>query len=135
MLTILVDYVYKTTVDVEAFNETHILISYDKIHAINRTSSGNLPSGYFHKFMEFVQQRRDGFASVINLCDYQFTVPQLRVLYGGLRITPLSHSVDRLSPRESVAKFERILRLAEILHETNNYDYKNRHIKFRPKSF
>ena len=84
--------------------------------------------------MECVQLRRDDFASVINLSDYPLTVPQLRVLSRGLKFTPLPHSVDRLSLRESIAKFERSLRLAEFFQETNNSDYDNRHNKFRPKS-
>ena len=62
--------------------------------------------------MECVQLRRDDFASVINLSDYPLTVPQLRVISSGLKFTPLPHSVDRLSLRESIAKFERSLRLA-----------------------
>ena len=41
--------------------------------------------------MERVQLRRDDFASVINLSDYPSTVPQLRVLSSGLRLTPIPH--------------------------------------------
>ena len=52
----------------------------------------------------------------------------------GMKLTPLPHSVDRLSLRESIAEFERSLRLAEFLHETNNSDYDNRHDKFHPRS-
>ena len=48
--------------------------------------------------------------------------------------TPLPHSVDRLSLRESIAKFVRSLRLAEFFNETNKSDYDNRHNKFRSKS-
>ena len=62
--------------------------------------------------MECVQLRREDFASVFNLSNYPLTVPQLRVLSRGLKFTPLPHSVDRLSLRESIAKFERSLRLA-----------------------
>ena len=74
------------------------------------------------------------FASVINLSDYPLTVLQLRVLSRGLKFTPLPHSVDCLSLRESIAKFERSLRLAEFFHDKNKSDYDNRHNKFRPKS-
>ena len=84
--------------------------------------------------MECVQLRRDDFASVINVCDYTLTVPQLRVLSRGLKFTPLPHSVDRLSLRESIAKLELSLQLAEFFHKTKKYDYDNRHNKFRPKS-
>ena len=52
----------------------------------------------------------------------------------GLELTPLPHSVDRLSLRESIAIFERSMRHAEFFHERNNYDYDNRHTKFRPNS-
>ena len=62
--------------------------------------------------MEFAQLRREDFASVINLSDYPVTFPKLRVLSVGLIFTPLFHSVDRLSLRESFAKFESSLRLA-----------------------
>ena len=56
------------------------------------------------------------------------------MLSKGLKFAPLPHSVDRLSLRECIAKFERSLRLAEFFHETNNSDYDNRHNKFRHKS-
>ena len=71
--------VYKTSNKEEVFNQTHTLISFDKSHAFNETSSAKLPSGFLHKFMECVQLRRDDFASAINLSDYPLTVPQLRV--------------------------------------------------------
>ena len=106
------DDVYRTSIKEEVFNLTHTPITFDKFHAFNEASSANLPSGFLHKFMECIQLRRDEFASVINLSDYPLTVPQLRVLSMGLKFTPLPHSVDRLSLRESIAKFERSLRLA-----------------------
>ena len=84
--------------------------------------------------MECVQLRRENFASIINLSDNPLTVPLLRVLSMSLKFTPLPHSVDRLSLRESIAKFERRLRLAEYFHETNKSDYDNRHNKFRSMS-
>ena len=56
------------------------------------------------------------------------------MLSRGLKFTHLPHSVDRLSLKESIAKFEHSLRLAEFFHRTNNSDYDNRHNKFRPKS-
>ena len=46
----------------------------------------------------------------------------------------MPHSVDRLSFREIIANFERSLRLAEFIHETNKSDYDNRHNKLCPKS-
>ena len=123
---------HKTSNDAEAFNQTHILISYDKTHAFNGTSSDYLPSGYLHKFMELVQLRHDDIASVINLSDYPLTVPQL--LSSGLKLAHLTHSVDHLSLRESIAKFERSLRLAKNFDKANNSDfnktYYNRHNKF-----
>ena len=130
--TKLADDVYETSNKEEVFNQTHTPTSLDKSHAISETSSANLPSGFLHKFMECVQILRDDFASVINLSDYPLTVPQLRALSMGFKFTPLPHSVDRLSLRESIAKFERSLRLAEFFHKTNNSDYDNRHNKFRP---
>ena len=57
--------------------------------------------------MECVQLQRDDFASAIKLSDYPLTVPQLRVLSRSLKFTPLPHSFDRLSLRESIANFER----------------------------
>ena len=84
--------------------------------------------------MECVQLRRDDIASDIKLSDYPLTVPQLRVLSRGLKFAPLPHSVDRLSHRESIAKFECSLRLAEFFHEKNKSDYDNRHSNFRSKS-
>ena len=79
--------VHKTCNKEEVFNQTQTPISFDKSHAFNGTSSANLPSGFLHKFMECAQLRRDDFASVINLCDYPLTVPQLRVLSRGLKLT------------------------------------------------
>ena len=108
--------VHKTSNKEEVFNQAHTLISFHKSHAFNEISSTNLPSGFLHKFMECVQLRRDDFASVINLSDYPLTVPQLRVLSRGWKLTPLPHGVDRLSLRESIAKFERSLRRAEFCH-------------------
>ena len=131
--TKLVDDVYKTSNE-DVFNKIHTPISFDKSHAFSETSSANLPSGFLHKFMECVQLRRDDFASVINLGDHPSTVPQLRVLSSGLKFTPLPHCVDRLSLRESIAKFVHSLRFAELFHETNKSDYDNRHNKFRPMS-
>ena len=112
--TKLADDVYKTSNKEDVFNQTHTLTSFDRYYAFSETSSANLSSGFLHKFMECVQLRRDDFASVINLSEYPLTVPQLRVLSRGLKFTPLPHSVDRLSLRESIAKFERSLRLAEF---------------------
>ena len=131
--TKLADDVHNTSNKEEVFNQTHTPISFDKSHAFNETSSANCSSGFLHKFMECVQLRRDDFASVINLSDYPLTLPQLRVLSRGLKFTPLPHSVDRLSLRESIAKFERRLRLAEFFHEINKSDYDNKHDKFHPK--
>ena len=132
--TKLADDVYKTSNKEEVFNQTHTPTSFDRSHAFSETSSANLSSGFLHEFMECVQLRRDDFASVINLSVYPLTVPQLRVLSRGLKFTPLPHSVDRLSLRESIAKFERSLRLAEFFHDKNKSDYDNRHDKFRPNS-
>ena len=108
----LADDVYKTSNKEEVSNQTHTPTSFDRSHAFSETSSANLSSGFLHRFVECVQLRRDDFASVINLSDYPLTVPQLRVLSRGLKFTPLPHSVDRLSLRESIAKSERSLRLA-----------------------
>ena len=110
--TKLADDVYETSNKEEVFIQTHTPTSLDKSNAISETSSANLSSGFLHKFMECVLLRSDDFASVINLSDNPLTVPQLRVLSRGLKFTPLPHSVDRLSLRESIAKFERSLRLA-----------------------
>ena len=110
--TKLADDVYETSNKEEVFIQTHTPSSLDKSHAISETSSANLSSGFLHNFMECVQLRSDDFASVINLSDNPLTVPQLRVLSRGLKFTPSPHSVDRLSLRESIAKFERSLRLA-----------------------
>ena len=93
--TKLADDVYKTSNKEEVFNQTHTPTSFDKSHAFSETSSANLSSGFLYKFMECVHLRRDDFASVINLCHYPLTVPQLRVLSRGLKFTPLPHSVDR----------------------------------------
>ena len=103
----LADDLYETSNKKEVFNQTHTPTSLDKSHAISETSSANLSSGFLHKFMECVHLRRENFSSVINLSDYPLIVPQLRVLSRGLKFTPLPHSVDRLSLRESIAKFER----------------------------
>ena len=129
--TKLVDDVHKTSNEADVFNQAHILISNGKTHANNGTSSANLSSGFLNKFMEGVQLRRDDVASVFNLTEYPLTVPQLRVLSMILKFTPLNHSVDRLSLRESIAIFERSCRFAEFFHETNNSDYDNRSNKFR----
>ena len=131
--TKLADDVFKTS-NTEVFNQTHAPISLAKSRVFSKTSSANLSSGFLHKFMECLQLRRDDLASVINLSDYPLTVPQLRVLSMGLKFTHLPHSVDRLSLRESIAKFERSLPLSEFFHETNKSDYDNRHNMFRPKS-
>ncbi|KAJ8031266.1 Deleted in malignant brain tumors 1 protein [Holothuria leucospilota] len=96
-----------------------------------------LPPGFLHKFMEPIQLRQDEFASVINLSECSLSKPQLRVLSKGLNFTPLPSSVDRFSLRESVANFERSLRLTEFFHdskETDNSDYDSKLIKFRAKS-
>ena len=108
-------YIYKE----EVFNQTHTPTSFDRSYAFCETSSANLSSEFLHRFMECVQLRLDDFASVINLSDYPLTVPQRRVLSRGLKFTPLLHSVDRLSLRESIAKFERSLRLAYFFHDKN----------------
>ncbi|KAJ8039742.1 hypothetical protein HOLleu_13841 [Holothuria leucospilota] len=87
--------------------------------------------------MEPIQLRQDEFASVINLSECSLSKPQLRVLSKGLNFTPLPSSVDRFSLRESVANFERSLRLTEFFHdskETDNSDYDSKLIKFRAKS-
>ena len=123
--TKLSDDVHTTSSEAEASNLTHILISYDKTHAFNGTSSDNLPSWYIHNFMEFVQLRRGDTTSVINLIDYPLTVPKLCVLSRGLMFTPLPQSVGRLSLGESIAMFERRLRQAVLFNETNNSDYDN----------
>ena len=125
--TKLADDVIKTSNEEEVFSQTHTPTSFRKSHAISETSSANLSSGYLHRFMECAQLRRDDFASAINLSDYPLTVTQIRVLSRGLKLTPLSHCVDRFSPKESIAKFERSLRLAEFCHEKNKSDYDNRH--------
>ena len=132
--TKLTDDVHKTSNKEEVFNQTHTPISLDKSHAISETSSANLPSGFLHRFMECVQLRRDDIASIINLSDYPLTVPQLIVSSRGLKFTHLPHSLNRLSVRESIAKFERTLRLTDFFHETSKSDYDNRPNKFRPKS-
>ena len=128
------DDAYRTSNEEEVFNQTHTPTSFDKSHALSETSSANLSSGFLHKFMECVQRRRDEYASVINQGVYPLTVPRLCVLSRGLKFTPIPHCVHRLSLRESIAKFERCLRLAEFFLETNKSDYDNRHNKFRPKS-
>ena len=109
-----------TSNEEEVFNQTHTPIFSDKSHAFSETASAIFPSGFLHRFMECVQLRRDDIASVINLSDYPLTFQQLRVLSRGSKFTPLPHSVDRLSPRESMTKFERSLRLAEFFQEKNN---------------
>ena len=123
------DDVCETSNKEEVFNQTHTPTSLDKSHAISETSSANLSSGFLHRFMECAQLRRDDFASA-NLSDYPLTASQLRVLSRGLKFTPMPPSVDRLSLRESIPKFERSLRLAKFLHETNNSDYDNGNNKF-----
>ena len=80
--------------------------------------------------MECAQLRRDDLASAINLSDYPLTASQLRVLSRRLMFTPIPPSVDRLSLRESIPKFERSLRHEKCLHETNNSDYDNGNNKF-----
>ena len=132
--TKLADDVYMTSNKEEVFNQTHTPIYFDKSHAFSETSSATLQSGFLHWFIECLQLRRDDVASVINLSDYPLTVPQLRVFSKGLKYAPLPHSVDRLSLRESIVKFERSLRLAEFFHKANKYDYDKRHNKFRHKS-
>ena len=132
--TKLADDVHTPSNKEEVLDQTHTLISFDKSHALNETSCANLPSGFLHKFMECAQLRHYDIASVINLSDYPLTVPQLRLLSRGLMFTPLPHSVDRWSLWESIAKFKRSLRLAEVFHETNNSDHDNRHNRLRPKS-
>ena len=72
--TKLADDVYETSNKEEVFNQTHTQTSLDKSHAISETSSANLSSGFLHEFMECVQLRRDDFASVINLSDFEFDV-------------------------------------------------------------
>ena len=74
------------------------------------------------------------FASVNNLSDHPLTVTQLRELSRCFKFTPLPHCFDRLSLRESIAKFDRSLRLVEFHHDTNKSDFDDRHNKFRPKS-
>ena len=76
----LADDMQNTSNKEEVINQTHTLISFDKSHAFNETSSAKLPKGFRHMFMEWEQLRRDDFVSVINLSHYPFTVPQLRVL-------------------------------------------------------
>ena len=66
--------------------------------------------------------------------DYPLTVPQQHVLSRDSVFAPLPHGVDRLSLRESIAKFERSLRLAEFIDDTYKPDCYNRHNKFRPTS-
>ncbi|KAJ8037466.1 hypothetical protein HOLleu_18283 [Holothuria leucospilota] len=87
--------------------------------------------------MESIQLRQDEFASVINLSDCSLTKPQLCVLSKGLNFSPLPSSVDRLSLRESIANFERSLRLTEFFHDSksiDNSDFDPKLIKFRAKS-
>ena len=103
--TKLAEDIYKTSNKEEVFNEAHTSTSFDRSHASIETSIANFSSGFLHRFMECVKLRRDDFASVINLSDYPSTDPQLRVLSRCLMFTPLPHSVDRLSLRESIAKF------------------------------
>ena len=124
--TKLADDEYMTSNKEEVFSQTHTSISFDKFHVFIETSSANLPLGFLHELMQCAQLRRDDFASDFNLSDYPLTVPPLRVLSKGLRFAPVHHGVDRLSHRESIAKFERRLRLAEFLHETNKSDYDSR---------
>ena len=125
--TKLADDEYKTSNKEEVFSQTHTSISFDKFHVFIETSSANLPSGFLHKLMQCAQLRCDDFASDFNLSVHPLTVPPLRVLSKGLRFAPVHIGVDRLSLRESIAKFERRLRLAEFLHETNKSDYDSRY--------
>ena len=78
--------------------------------------------------MERVQLRRDDFASVINLSDYPSTVPQLRVLSSGLRLTPIPH----VSTVYHLEKALLNLNVACDLQNVHNSNYDNRHNMFRP---
>jgi len=70
----------------------------------------------------------------MNLSSFTLSTPQSRLLAKGLNFTPLPVSVNRLLLRESVAKFERNIRLAEFFHGADNSDYDPKLSKFRPKS-
>ena len=107
--TTLADDVYNTSNKEEVFNQTHTPISFDKFHAFMRHRVPNCHQDFFISSWNVYNY---DFASVIKQSDYPLTVPQLRVLSMGLKFTPLPHSVDRLSLRESIAKFERSWRLA-----------------------
>ena len=103
------------------------------------TRSADQPTsepGFLYKSKQPISLRADEFFNVINLTDRDLTDPELRLLSKGLNFTPLPPNVDRLSLRQSVADFERNLRLAEFFHcdsdSASNFVPKD--LKFREKS-
>ena len=90
--------------------------------------------GFIHKLNEQIQLSDTEFFNVINLSSVSLSTPQLQLLSKGLNFTPLPPSVDRLSLRESIVKFERNLRLVEFFHGADNSSYDPKLNKFRAKS-
>ena len=70
--------------------------------------------GYLHRLKVQVTLRDDDYFNVINLSNLQLSEDKLRLLSKGLNFTPLPPRLDRLSLRESIATFERNLRLTEF---------------------
>ena len=90
--------------------------------------------GCLHKHMDHIVLRNDDFSSVVNLSGIDLSISDLKILWKGLKFTPVPSNLDRLSLRESIAEFERHLRLAEFFHDSDNSDFDPKQHKFREKS-